>query len=122
MRLCLCDEQLFDVYCKEIRYLVEFVVPVWHPGLTKNKSISIERIKKLAFQIILQNQYTNYERACKHIDSTALAGRRENCVKNVKSKYSFFAQGSENLKQKQQTDVNEGIKMQDCLIPLNGWF
>ena len=37
LSLCLGDEQLFDVYCKEIRSLLEFAVPVWHPGITKNE-------------------------------------------------------------------------------------
>ena len=33
--------QLFDVYCKEIRSILEMVVPVWHPGLTKQQACSI---------------------------------------------------------------------------------
>ena len=95
LSLCLGDEQLFDVYCKEIRSSLEFAVPVWHPGITKNESISIERIQKVAFRIILQDRYKNYEQACKHFDTTALADRREKlcttfAYKNVKSKYSFF--------------------------------
>ena len=42
-RLSLSNEQMFDVYCKEIRSIVEYGVPVWHPSLTKKDSIEIER-------------------------------------------------------------------------------
>ena len=34
INLGLSDYLLYDVYCKEIRSLVEFAVPVWHPALT----------------------------------------------------------------------------------------
>ena len=43
---------LFDVYCKEIRSILEMAVPVWHSGLTKKQSMEIERIQKLAFRLI----------------------------------------------------------------------
>ena len=28
--------QMFDVYCKEVRSILELAVPVWHSGLTKS--------------------------------------------------------------------------------------
>ena len=46
------QEQLYDVYCKEIRSILEYGVPVWHPGLTQNDSMTIERIQKVAFKMI----------------------------------------------------------------------
>ena len=52
--------QLFDVYTKEIRSLLELAVPVWHSGLTNQQARNIERVQKLAFKIILQNNYFNY--------------------------------------------------------------
>ena len=50
---------MFEVYCKEIRSIVEFGVPIWHPGLTKKDSCDIERIQKVAFKIILEDYYTD---------------------------------------------------------------
>ena len=47
--------ELFDVYIKEVRSLLELAVPVWHPGLNVKQSGDIESIQKLAFKIILQN-------------------------------------------------------------------
>ena len=62
--LSLSHEQIFDVYCKEITSIVEFGVPVWHPGLTKKDSNDIERVQKVAFKIILESCYTDYIAAC----------------------------------------------------------
>ena len=53
-------DQLFDVYVKEVRSILELAVPVWHPGLTKKQSADIESIQKVAFRIILQNDYITY--------------------------------------------------------------
>ena len=53
---------MYDVYTKEVRSMVELAVPVWHPGLTKNQSDDIERIQKVSFKIILQNQYSTTSR------------------------------------------------------------
>ena len=57
-------DQLFDVYVKEVRSILELAVPVWHPGLTKKQSADIESIQKVAFRIILQNDYITYKLAC----------------------------------------------------------
>ena len=56
--------QLFDVYQKEIRSILEMCAPVWHSSLTKSQSRKIENIQKLAFKIILKNQYQSYTHAC----------------------------------------------------------
>ena len=47
--------QLFDVYTKEIRSILEMAVPVWHPGLTKQQTKDIEAIQKISFKIILKH-------------------------------------------------------------------
>ena len=41
--------QLFDVYIKEIRSILEMAVPVWHPGLTKKQTADIESVSKVGF-------------------------------------------------------------------------
>ena len=55
---------LLDVYCKEIRSILEHAVPVWHSGLTRRQATQIERVQKTAFKIILENDYIDYETAC----------------------------------------------------------
>ena len=95
INLNLSDDQIYDVYCKEIRSLLEFAVPVWHPELTKKESVTIERVQKVAFRIILSDRYINYELACLHLGTTTLERRREKlCIryanKNLKSKNPFF--------------------------------
>ena len=59
--LCLSDYHLFDIYCKQIRSLLEVAVPVWHPAITQKDSKQIERIQKVAFMIILGHRYLKYE-------------------------------------------------------------
>ena len=43
--------QLFDVYTKEIRSILEMAVPVWHPGLTKQQAKDIETIQKYLLKL-----------------------------------------------------------------------
>ena len=61
--LDLSIRQMLDIYCKEIRSILEMCVPVWHPGLTKKQTVNIEHIQKITFQIILTQNYVNYENA-----------------------------------------------------------
>ena len=75
--LDLSHDQLFDVYCKEVRSILEFGVPVWHPGLTKKDSNNIERIQRVAFKIILQEKFIDYSSACDYFNTTSLKQRRE---------------------------------------------
>ena len=95
INLNLSDDKLYDVYCKEIRSLLEYAVPVWHPALTKKDSAMIERIQKVAFRIILSNRYISYDLACLRFHTTTLELRREKlcknfAIKNLKSDNSFF--------------------------------
>ena len=59
--------QMFDVYTKEIRSILEMAVPVWHSGLSNQQTADIESIQKVAMRIILQNKYTNYQLACETV-------------------------------------------------------
>ena len=95
MNLNLGDDKLYDVYCKEIRCLLEYALPVWHPALTKKDTAMIESIQKIAFKIILSYRYINYEIACLTFHTTTLELRREKLCrnfanKNLKSENSFF--------------------------------
>ena len=95
INLNLGDDRLYDVYCKEIRSLLEYAVPLWHSALTKKDSAMIESIQKIAFKIILSYRYINYEIACFTFHTTTLESRREKLCKNfanknLKSENSFF--------------------------------
>ena len=49
------------------------------------KTKSIENIQILAFKIILQSDYFNYQQACKHFSALPLADRRDKlCLKFAK--------------------------------------
>ena len=72
IKLCLDDFQLY-----EIRSILEFGDPVWHPGLSQKDSTEIERLQKVAFKIILQDSYVNYEIACQQFNTTTIEKRRE---------------------------------------------
>ena len=87
--------QLFDVYQKEIRSILEVCVPVWHSSLTKLLSNRIENIQKLAFKLILRDRYQTYKNACKILQTETLKNRRTSictnfALKNFKSDYSLF--------------------------------
>ena len=74
--------QIFDVYCKEVRSLLELAVPVWHSGLTVSETKQIENIQKTAFKIILGPSYINYDVACTILGVEPLELRRiQLCVK-----------------------------------------
>ena len=93
--LSLSHTQMFDVYCKEIRSILEYGVPVWHPGLTRKDSSEIERIQKLAFHMILKTKSVDYKMACSYFKTTTLSERREKlcltfATKNLKSNNTFF--------------------------------
>ena len=53
MKLNLTEYELFDVYQKEVRFILEFAAPVWHSNLTRRQTSEIESIQKFAFKIIL---------------------------------------------------------------------
>ena len=56
-------EDLKDVYCKQVRSILEFGTPVWNPGLTKEQVADIERVQKSFLYIILEKDYQNYTHA-----------------------------------------------------------
>ena len=85
-KLGLSPEKMFDVYSKEIRSILELAVPVWHSGLTRQQSADIERIQKIAFKLILKENYTNYSIACEALGTQTLYERRIKLCKNFASK------------------------------------
>ena len=107
--------QLFDVYINEVRSILEMAVPVWHSSLTKQQSSDIERIQKVAFRIILDSHYKNYELACHKLNTDTLQKRREKlCLryarKNMKSDHSFFETVGSNVTTRQKSNIVKEFK------------
>ena len=72
---------IVDFYFKEIRSICEMACQVFHSGLTRNQSWSIERIQKRALKLILGNHYSSYEEACTLMSAEPLSDRRESlCI------------------------------------------
>ena len=78
-------EDLTDIYIKQVRSVLEFGVPVWNSGLTKEESSDIERVQKAFLHIALGQAYTSYENALNMSKLETLEYRRENlCFKFAK--------------------------------------
>ena len=76
------ESELLDVYTKQIRPLLGYAVPVWHPNLTQTDSDSIERVQKSALKIILQEKYESYDSALTRLKLEPLHDRRHKlCTK-----------------------------------------
>ena len=55
-------DDMIDVYIKQVRSVLEFGVPVWNGGLTKEEIMDIERVQKSFLHICL-GKYVSYEAA-----------------------------------------------------------
>ena len=44
---------LKEIYVTQIRSILEFAAPVWHPAITKSQRHKLERVQKSALHIIL---------------------------------------------------------------------
>ena len=102
--------QLFDVYTKEVRSILEMAVPVWHSSITKQQIADIESIQKVAMRIILGSQYNDYKSACGLFKTPSLQNRRiklchKYAVKNLKSDHSFFTKVATNLRTRQKSNI-----------------
>ena len=53
-------EELKDVYIKQVRSVLELAVPAWHSGLTKKQTAEIERVQRVACNIILSDSKTGF--------------------------------------------------------------
>ena len=99
-------EDILEIYMKEVRSILELVVPVWHSGLIVRQTQKIERIQKLALLIILGESYINYEVACTLMGIVPLQIRREKlCLrfaqKDLKKENSIFQKKSSNNRSKE---------------------
>ena len=86
LELNLDISQLFDVFVKEIRSILEMAVSVWHSDLTKKQADNIESIKKTAMKIILQENYSGYDMACNICSTQTLKTAEPNSVTIMQTK------------------------------------
>ena len=71
------QQELLNVYTKQIRSVLEYAAVVWHPGLIISNSSCIERVQKACLAIILGQGYINYTNALHLAAIERLDTRRE---------------------------------------------
>ena len=57
--------------------MVENSAVVWHPGLTQIHAITIERVQKPAFSVILGKDYISYDNALQVLGMKKFSEKRE---------------------------------------------
>ena len=76
------QEDLKDVYEKQVRSVLEFGAPVWNSNISKQEVQDIERIQKSFLRIVLGLEYSEYSTALKKLEMETLESRRHKlCVK-----------------------------------------
>ena len=79
------EEELKDLYIKQVRSVLELAVPAWQGAITQAERNEIERVQKAALHIILGEKYLSYRSALKQAGLQTLEFRREKlCLKFVK--------------------------------------
>ena len=79
------QQELIDIYIKQVRSLLELAVPAWQGAITQTERDEIERVQKAAFHIALGDSYTSYKNALKYLELDSLEHRRRKlCKKFVK--------------------------------------
>ena len=77
---------LLTLYVWFVRTTLEYACPVWHPGLTNQQHLKIERVQKRCLRIILGREYTHYPEALQRLNIASLYDRREQlCLRFGKS-------------------------------------
>ena len=75
-RLGASHTDLLEFYSKQIRSVAEFAVPVWNSSITGEDVVKLERLQKIAFHIILGEDYRSYTSALKSLGLQKLSTRR----------------------------------------------
>jgi hypothetical protein len=82
-------QDILDVYTLFVRSLIEYCSVVWHPSLTGELTLMLERIQKTCLRVILGEDYEGYKTtALETTNLQTLYQRREDrCLKFAKKKY-----------------------------------
>ena len=70
------NNQLKDIYIKQVRSVLEQAVPLWQPSLPNYQKENIERVQKAALRIIYGKSYFSYSTACETAELPTLEKRR----------------------------------------------
>ena len=65
------------IYTKYVRSVLELAAVMWNSSLTQENIITIERVQKPAFSVLLGRKYNSYEEACTSLKMESLSKRRE---------------------------------------------
>ena len=74
-------DKFLSIYCSLVQPVVEYACQVWHGGLSKEQSNSVENIQERALKIILPD--ATYELALQVAELPTLAGRRLDMCKKL---------------------------------------
>ena len=80
------QDDLIDLYIKQIRSVLELAVPAWHGAITQEERVDIERIQKSAAHIILGEEYSSYREALESLNLQSLQSRRDKLCLNFAKK------------------------------------
>ena len=69
-------DEMMDVYCKQVRCVLELGVAVWQPGLTQAQGQQLERVQKCALYVIMGDKHSTYSIALKELECETLSARR----------------------------------------------
>ena len=86
---------IVDIYIKQVRSLLEYGVPVWNSGLTKEEVTDIERVQKSFLHIALGHEYVDYKSALEITYLETLESRRLKLCKKFVVKSSRHPNHSE---------------------------
>ena len=75
-------QELQEIYCRQIRPIVELAVPYWGTRITKHDVTLLERVQTTAPHIIYGDKYTSYKEVLKLSNLKTLADRREFLIRN----------------------------------------
>ena len=92
------QDDLKDIYCKQVRSILEFGVPAWYYGITKQQSRDIERVQKSFLYIVLGSNYNGYTSSLEKVGLETLEQRRYKLCEN------FVKKASKDPKHKQWFD------------------
>ena len=81
-------EDMKDVYCKQVRSILEFGVPTWHSRITREEEVEIERVQKSFLHIALGNDYDSYNHARTKLGLETLTERRTKLCESLAIKAS----------------------------------
>ena len=80
------DADLANIYVLYIRSILEQNCQVWHHAITQEEIHDLERVQKVAFKVILQDRYSDYDQASKLLNLDSLANRRDKLCLNFAKK------------------------------------